>query len=82
MSKLSSASVTSGWILTSSGEGADLSHKECRCRRYSVSLLCLAFHLYRPCVGGEVRDGGVWLEGEEGRAEAVGRSPNADIMYL
>ena len=45
-------------------------------------LLCLAFHLYRLHVGGEVRDGEVWLEGEGGRAEAVGRSPNADITYL
>ena len=47
-----------------------------------MSRLCLALHLYRPRVGGEVRDGGVWLEGEGGRAQAVGRSPNADITDL
>ena len=74
MSKPSSASVTCGWILTSSGEGSDLSHEECHRRRYSVSLLCLAFHLYRPRVGGEVRVGGCgWRE------RGVGQRPPAGL---
>ena len=47
-----------------------------------MSLLCLAFHIYRPRVEGEVRDGGECLEEEGGRAEAVGKSLNADITYL